>query len=197
MGRAYQLKISLDEITPQIWRRFLAADNITFHKLHEIIQAVMGWENYHLYEFHVKQFRFGIPEDKGDTEVTNAKKVQLNDFLETENQKFGYTYDFGDDWSHKMVIEKILEKDLPDYMPLCLDGKRACPPEDCGSIPGYYELVDAMAGKKHPRHKELLEWLGYKFDPEYFDLNIVNEKLSGKRSKKQRQKYGWVLDAKK
>ena len=192
-----QLKIQLLEIEPKIWRRFIVADNITFHKLHEIIQVVMGWGNCHLYEFCVKQFHFGIPEDKYDVGVASARKVKLNEFLKIENQKFSYIYDFGDDWNHKIVIEKIFEKDLPDYLPLCLDGKRACPPEDCGSVPGYYELMEAMADKKHPHRKELLEWLGGSFDPEYFDIKQVNEKLSGTRNKKQRLNRGWVMESKK
>lgn len=180
MAAVLQLKILLKEIKPLIWRRFLVEGRLTFHQLHEVIQVVMGWENYHLYEFPFKQFHFGIPENKHDTEYEDARKAHLKDFLEKEKQKLNYLYDFGDGWEHFLVIEKTMEKANGKKCPVCLDGARACPPEDCGGIPGYYEALKALKDKKNPKNEELLDWLG-DYDPEAFSLQQINKRLASKK----------------
>src|SRR3989344_5149317 len=132
MTAILQLKILLEGITPKIWRRFLVKDSSSFHELHNIIQQVMGWDNYHLYSFHINKEEIGIPDPDFRDELLNAKKIKLKDKLSLK-QKFGYVYDFGDYWEHILTVEKILDGKSVVLVPVCLEGERACPTEDCGS----------------------------------------------------------------
>ena len=91
--------------------------------------------------------------------------------------KFVYEYDFGDSWEHVILVEKILQLETGVNYPICLGGKRACPPEDCGGIWGYGDLLEAIQDPTHPEHKDMLEWLGGSFNPEGFDVDIVNQRL--------------------
>lgn len=176
MTNILQLKITLEGISPRIWRRFLVKDNITFQKLHEIIQVIMGWGNYHLYSFYICKGRIGLP-SKFDNDLLNAKKIKLKDRLSLK-QKLGYVYDFGDNWEHTLVVEKMHESKGENDCPICLEGERACPPEDCGSYPGYYALIKIKNNKKHPEYKErIVEWLGEDFDFEKFNINEINKEL--------------------
>ena len=136
MTKILQLKILLEGITPKIWRRFLVKDNISFHDLHNIIQLLMGWGNYHLYSFYIDKEEIGMPDPDFRNELLNAKKIKLKDKLPLK-QKFGYVYDFGDNWEHILTVEKSLDNKDIALVPICLEGERACPPEDCGSYPGY------------------------------------------------------------
>lgn len=178
MTKVLQLKISLDGITPIILRRFLVEDNISFHQLHEVIQRVMGWENYHLYEFKVGDLSILEPSEDYDDDVENSKKVKLNNVLVKEKQKFTYTYDFGDTWEHSIVVEKILKKDSSQKYPVCIAGEMSCPPEDCGGTWGYEEILKIQKNKDHPEYKEkITNWLGEDFDPECFNIDKVNKLL--------------------
>jgi hypothetical protein len=192
MVRVLQLKILLEGITPKIWRRFLIKDNISFHDLHNVIQVVMGWGNYHLYSFYIDKEEIGMPDSDFRNELLNAKKIKLKDKLHLK-QKFGYVYDFGDNWEHTLVVEKILDaKDVAEC-PTCLKGERACPPEDCGSYPGYYELMKIKKNKKHPEYKErIVEWLGEDFDFEDFDIDKINKELLKLIKVDGRSRY-WVV----
>ena len=190
MSMALQLKISLAEVKPEIWRRFLAEDSISFHQLHSIIQKVMGWENYHLYRFEFGN-TFIEPDEYGRAYVDSiwtmfkpaagkaiSPRAKLNTLIKEEKQKFGYTYDFGDSWEHSVVVEKILEKGPAQEYQICLAGERSCPPEDCGGVHGYADLLKVRANKNHPDYKDLIiNWLGKDFDPEKFDIDEVNKKL--------------------
>ncbi len=182
MGKILQLKIYLKDIEPKIWRRFLVSDNISFHKLHNIIQEIMGWENYHLYSFDINNVRIELPNEKvyGENESENSKKIKLNKFIGAKKQKFDYLYDFGDSWEHEIVVEKIF-KNLPDgvkRIPYCLDGERACSPEDCGGVWGYEELIEISKDKNHPDYEERIkDWLGEDWNFEKFNINEINERL--------------------
>lgn len=177
MTKIMQLKIVLDGIKPKIWRRFLVKDNINFHELHNIIQIVMGWDNYHLYSFYLDKEEIGILDSDFRDELIDAKKIKLKDKLSLK-QKFGYVYDFGDNWEHILSVEKILDEKDAILVPVCLEGDRACPPEDCGSVSGYYELIEIKNNKKHQEYKEkIVNWLGKDFDFEYFDLDEINKEL--------------------
>ncbi len=184
-----QLKIQLNDIKPQIWRTVLAEDNITFSELHEIIQIAMGWDNYHMYDFTVSKTRIeadNIKDVRVDAmwagilpraKAIPASRTKLSEFLKSKNQKFSYLYDFGDSWAHTITVERILEKNYSRKYPTCIDGARACPPEDCGGVHSYKNFLRAIRNPKHNEHKQMLEWIGGEFDAEHFDINETNKSL--------------------
>jgi len=176
----YQFKITLKGIRPPIWRRFLIHNDVTFEELHDIIQIVMGWENYHLYNFYTNNEYIEIHHDSFDmfastVEKHDAAETQIGELITEEKQKCLYTYDFGDGWEHDLVLEKILPFDEISPLATCLKGKRACPPEDCGGPYMYNEIQKALRGEGEI-DEGLLEWLG-EFDPEEFDVDEVNNML--------------------
>lgn len=185
----YQFKIILKHIMPKIWRRIQVPENYTFWDLHVAIQDAMGWYDCHLHEFDIKnpnplfqlskqKVRIGIPDEDFSDPMMNETKPgwekRIADYFTLENKKANYTYDFGDNWEHEVTLEKILPREENKNYPLCIDGERACPPEDCGSIPGYYELLEILNNPKNRRHQELTEWLGRKYDPGYFDPEEIS-----------------------
>jgi hypothetical protein len=165
----YQLKVALENITPPVWRRVLVDAGTTLDHVHEVIQAAFGWWNYHLHEFEVDGKSYGVPDPDDDwgLPTLDERRVRL-DAIAAAGSSFRYSYDFGDGWDHKVTVEKVLPSgDVP--VPACVDGRRACPPEDCGGPWGYEHLLAALADPTHPEHRELIEWLGRPFDPEAFD----------------------------
>ena len=225
MTKIFQLKISVESITPRIWRRFLVKENITFQELHDTIQIVMGWDNYHMFEFQINDVCISADEEGHNLAESSFKKLyqspefirmleqtklkngsafldvdkinkilkgqeqnkktavynlksKISVLIHSEKQKFGYLYDFGDNWEHILVVEKILDSADAPFIPFCLGGERACPPEDCGSVSGYYELQKIKKNKNHKEYKErIAEWLGEDFDFEHFDLAETNKEL--------------------
>ena len=170
-----QLKITLKGIRPPIWRRVEVKDDITFYELHHVIQVTMGWWNAHLFEFKVGNYRIGITEDDWDTEDTiESKEIVLSKVVDTEKMKFRYVYDFGDWWEHEIVVEKISPSDKNKNYPTCIGGKRNCPPEDVGGIPGYMNMLEIIKDKNNPEYEDMMEWLGEEYDPEEFDLEETN-----------------------
>ena len=172
-----QLKISLAHISPPIWRRVLVPANFTLAELHNLIQAVFGWAGYHLHMFNVDGIDYGEPSDDDFYEVQDEGKIRLDQFVAGEKYKFRYTYDFGDDWEHIILVEKILPVDPALTYPVCIKGKRACPPEDVGGPWGYESFLEAIADPENEEHEEMLEWVDEDFDPEYFDLDEINAQI--------------------
>jgi hypothetical protein len=174
----YQLKVTLRETKPPIWRRIQVSGDITLSKLHQILQVVMGWTDSHLYQFVVgdrfTREYYGEPDPNLGGDVKSARRMKLNRVASAEKDRFIYEYDFGDSWEHQIVVEKILPAAIGVRYPICLGGKRACPPEDCGGIWGYAELLEAIQAPDEPGHADRMEWLGDDFDPERFDLDEVN-----------------------
>jgi len=171
--RLYQFKITLNDYDPTIWRRIQTRD-CTVDKLHERIQTAMGWENYHLHDFDIDGERYGDPAllDDGyegfdcvDSTVTKISQIVPKD---GKRFQFAYQYDFGDCWNHEVIFEGCLRAESGQRYPLCIEGERACPPEDVGGVWGYAEYLEAMADPNHERHQEFMEWRG-EFDPEMFD----------------------------
>ncbi len=174
----YQLKITLDHIKPPIWRRVLAPTTVTLADLHDIIQAVMPWDDSHLHLFQKGSETFSPPDPYGsDIGDADSNEVLLADVLTAPKQKLRYLYDFGDSWDHTIQLEKILPFDPESIYPQCTAGKRACPPEDCGGPPGYATMLEALKDPKHSEHELYLDWLGDEFDPEAFDVEEANELL--------------------
>jgi len=181
-GAVYQVKITLDHVRPPVWRRVLVED-CTLADLHDVVQISMGWAGYHLHIFEIGEERYGAPEQweddpLGDHDVGNEGKVKLSQLVGRGVKKFHYEYDMGDSWGHTIQVEKTLPAEAGVRYPRCVDGARACPPEDCGGPWGYGDFLDAIQNPRHPQHEELREWIGGDFDPEAFDPEAVNAKLA-------------------
>ena len=137
----------------------------------------MGWFNYHLHEYRVGNKYIGIPDPDFDNDVTDERKVFLHDIVSNPKDTFVYEYDLGDGWEHKIVLEKVLSLDFSEAT-VVINGKRACPPEDCGGIWGYADFLDAIQDPKHNEHESMLEWVGKEFDPDELDINLINKQLN-------------------
>jgi hypothetical protein len=173
----YQVKVTLKGSKPPIWRRMQVTSETPLVKLHRILQRVMGWEGSHLYQFVIGGIAYGDPGMLGELDVEDARTVTIETLVRGEKSKFLYEYDFGDSWEHELLVEKLLPQEEGKRYPLCLTGKRACPPEDCGGIWGYVDFLEAIRDPKHPEHEEMLAWVGGEFDPDAFDLEEVNTEL--------------------
>jgi len=176
-GNIYQLKITLRESKPPIWRRIQVRSDTTLAKLHDIFQIVMGWTNSHLHQFIIHGVEYGMSDTDYDMDIKDEKRVKLGKLIFAEKEKFIYEYDFGDRWKHKILVEKIFPVEKGVRYPICLKGKRACPPEDCGGIWGYSEFIEAIEDVNHPEHDDMLEWIGGEFDSEEFDVDNINSGL--------------------
>ena len=177
----YQFKITLMDIQPQIWRIIEVPETYTFWDLHVAIQDAMGWEDYHLHDFKIVNPSTGMKKEIGmpDEELAYEKEIlpdtkqKIADWFSLENRLAEYTYDYGDNWHHTVKLEKILPKEENVTYPRCVDGKRACPPEDCGGTRSYEQLLEIIKDVNHEEHKRMMEWLGGEFDPEHFDVKEV------------------------
>lgn len=178
----YQFKITLLDTKPKIWRRIQIAD-CKLNTLHYHIQAAMGWTNSHLHHFIIGRQRYGIPKWLDDpilaSKVIDSTKTMLSDLLPANGKKmkFEYTYDMGDDWEHEILFEGCPKPAPKTKYPLCLEGERACPPEDCGGIPGYEHLLDVIADPSDDEYAQVQEWLGGPFEPEEFDPKIATVRM--------------------
>ena len=171
----YQLKITLSDTDPPIWRRLLVSSDTTLATLHHILQVVMGWEDYHLHQFSVGGLGYGPP-GKG-LGLRNENNVNLSQVAPEAGATFVYQYDFGDGWDHIILVEDALAAEPGVTYPVCLAGKGACPPEDIGGVWGYYAFLEAVQDPNHPEHDDMVEWVGHEFDPEEFNLGEVNRTL--------------------
>ncbi len=179
-NNVYQLKITLNYTKPAIWRKFIVESDIKLSDLHRIIQTVMGWYNSHLNHFRINNEFYSMLDDEMELEYIDYRKIKLNQVILKEKQKFYYEYDFGDGWEHTIILEKILPKDSNMKYPVCIDGKRRCPPEDCGGVGGYEDLLEIIKDPKNDGYDEMMDWLGDEFNPEEFEIDIINEMLKEK-----------------
>ncbi|HHU01308.1 plasmid pRiA4b ORF-3 family protein [Xiashengella succiniciproducens] len=175
----YQIKIELREIKPSVWRRLLVPDDLFLHDLHKVIQTAMGWENTHMHQYEKNGRIFGI----GDEDYSNMPNfmdytsIRLKDILKKRDDSFQYVYDLGDYWIHDVVLEDIHEPENTAIYPVCVDGERNCPPEDCGGPQGYQQMLKVLNHPGHPDREELMEWLDYDWDADEFDIDYVNSLL--------------------
>jgi hypothetical protein len=183
----YQFKITLKEITPPIWRRIQVPSQYSFWDLHVALQDAMGWFDYHLHMFHLPKLRkgqhieIGIPSDEiEDQQTLPGWKIPIAEYFTEPGQTALYEYDFGDGWEHEILFEGILIKEKGVKYPKCTAGERACPPEDCGGIPGYFRLLDIIKDPKHEEYDETVEWLKghvvnyYPYKPDEFNPQKVH-----------------------
>lgn len=177
--RVYQIKVTLRDTKPPIWRRVLLPGSTSLSRLHFILQAVMGWQNGHLHMFKVNEVEYGDPIQDPDNELgfLDEGRATMSQLALQPGASFEYVYDFGDTWDHLLQVEAVLPPDESGQLPRCTAGKRACPPEDVGGTGGYYVFLEAIQDPLHPEHENFLEWSG-SYDPEKFDLQTVNARLS-------------------
>ncbi|MGH2602347.1 MAG: plasmid pRiA4b ORF-3 family protein, partial [Dehalococcoidia bacterium] len=179
----YQIKVGLRGAKPPIWRRLEVPADISLARLHAVVQIAFDWYDGHMHVFETPYGDFGV----ADPELGHRSEapVRLEQVAPGEKSKIRYTYDFGDDWEHEILVEKVLERDKAAKYPRCTGGRRAAPPEDCGGIWGYSWLVEVLADPAHPDHDDRLEWLGLddpaEFDPAEFDAAAITEALAGAR----------------
>lgn len=197
--KAYKIKIVLKDSIPLIWRRVIVPSEITFKKLHDIIQLSMGWKDDYLYDFNISKEKLRITGDeeaileyefyskkklteKNDPNGYIAKMLEIKPKLSTEIKidkylteckTIEYIYDFGDYWKHDIILEEIIE-DYEYEHPICIDGKGACPPEDVGGIVEYEEFQEIMNDKSHPEYENLKKWAESKYYKNNFDIEQVN-----------------------
>lgn len=176
----YQMKVTLRDCRPPIWRRVQVRSDELLEHLHYVIQISMGWTNSHLHSFDIQGVEYGVPMPEFDfdgTTVRDEAKVKLSKLIPGEKFKFSYLYDFGDSWDHQILVEKVLEAEPEINYPICIKAKRACPPEDCGGTWGYENFLETIRDPENPQNEEMLEWVGGSFDPEDAELDAVNEQL--------------------
>ncbi|HBV21871.1 MAG TPA: hypothetical protein DEF07_09150 [Nitrosomonas sp.] len=175
----YQLKVTLKNIRPPIWRRFLISSTTNLGDMHLVLQIVMGWANVHLHEFVKENERYGEPDIEFPSDIHDETEFRLDQILKQEKEKLIYIYDFGDGWEHEVLLEKVLPFKHDAVLPTCIKGKRACPPEDVGGVGGYGMFLEAVSDPSHPEYAAMCEWAGGGFDSEFFDLDAVNDLLHG------------------
>ncbi len=176
----YQLKVILTGIYPEIWRRLLVSGDTTLSTLHEILQAAMGWTNSHIHRFAAAGTSYADPRVEDGWDGLGAEDESFARLCEVApwvGDRVAYEYDLGDRWEHEILVENILPLDPAFVPPICLNGEGACPPEDCGGVSGYSSLVHSIREPRHEEHKEKLEWVGGKYDPDAFDRKHVNRLL--------------------
>lgn len=179
-NQVYQFKVTLKGIRPPIWRRIQVPETYTFWDFHVAIQDVMGWLDYHLHEFEIRNPTNGLKVTIGLQDDDFPKRNLLDwaqkiaNYFSLENPSADYIYDFGDYWVHRIKLEKILPREKNVDYPICVKGKRAAPPEDCGGVSGYENILDVIKNPGHVEYEETIEWLGEEFDPEHFDPKEVN-----------------------
>lgn len=180
--QVYQLKLTLLDIKPPIWRRIQVPEG-TLDDLHAHIQTAMGWTNTHLHHFEIGGRRYGDPrlldDGWGDADFDDSTKVRLSTLLAKKRRsfRFFYEYDFGDGWRHEIVYEGAQPSESGQKYPRCVDGARACPPEDVGGPWGYADLLKAIRDPKHENHGRMLEWIGGEFDSENFSAAGATEEM--------------------
>lgn len=174
----YQLKITLADIQPPIWRTLTVPSSIGLAKLHAVLQIAMGWKDCHLHQYTLGKVNYGIPDPEFADDIIDESGVRLSALLKSKQDSLVYEYDFGDGWVHTIVLEDVAPYTLDTNAARCLAGERACPPENIGGPPGYEYFMSAWADSAHPEHKDIRQWAGKRFSPDKFDMAAINKKLA-------------------
>lgn len=188
MNVIYQLKVVLTGSSPLIWRRLLVSSMIKLDELHDVIQISMGWEDYHLFQFVSDGVNYQLPDEEdftwNDETTVNCQGVLLNTLLKKPGDELIYNYDFGDDWQHQIILEKILSpQEVESKIPICVDGENECPPEDCGGIPGYNYMLQVAVDPSHDDYDDIRDILCLEPDEDlnvlkFIDLESINKTLN-------------------
>jgi hypothetical protein len=174
----HQLKVTLLHLSPPVWRRLAIPSDMPLGALHYVLQLAMGWDDSHLHDFRVGKTTYGDPEMLEELGDADEWEASLAEVAPRRGSRLRYTYDYGDNWEHDIVVEQV-GPPMPDVRyPVCVAGERAGPPDDCGGVWGYADLLEALADPNHPEHGWMLEWAGGPIDPEAFDLDEVNKRLA-------------------
>jgi len=180
------LRIELKDSDPLICRMVEVPTSITLKVLHDIVQITMGWLDYHLWELVNEGQSYGLPmdDDWGTAPRKVASRVRLRDVLAPDTTTIDYTYDLGDSWEHQLVVSDVRQGEPGGAYPRFIAGERDCPPEDCGGIPGFYEMLEARADPTHPEHTEISEWLdGYNPDElDVFPIQAALGRIAARRN---------------
>jgi hypothetical protein len=176
--RVYQIEITLRETHPPVWRRVLVPEDVTLSELHRVVQAAMGWADQHLWRMRIGDGEYSdMPNEGWGEPIRAARGVRLGDVAGAGDVLF-YEYDFGDSWGHDIQVQKVRPAEPREELPVCTAAARACPPEDCGGVPGYERLLEVLSDPHDPEHDALLEWVGGAFDPEAVSLREINRRLA-------------------
>jgi hypothetical protein len=186
----YYLRVTLEDSKPAIWRDILVPNDLTLEGLHYVIQIVMGWGNCHLHQFIAENVlytngslrntddEYGLLDaEELERQDRNEKQYTVAHLLSKENDDIIYEYDLGDSWTHQVKLKKILPVDANAHQPRCIKGEKACPPEDCGGIWGYTDMLDTLRTTENSENTQLLTWFGEDFNPDHFDIEAVNRTL--------------------
>ncbi len=179
----YYLRVTLQDSEPSIWRDVLVPSNLTLEELHYVIQTVMGWDNCHLHQFIAGKVFYNDGMDNADrfddTEEydRNERKYTVSDLLPEEKSSIIYEYDLGDSWTHQIVLKKILPADDDARQPRCVQGEQACPPEDCGGVWGYTDMLQAFQNTENSENDEIVTGFSKDFNPDFFDIDAINRVL--------------------
>lgn len=177
-----QLRVTLCDVEPPIWRRFVVNGAEDLAHLHKVLQDVMGWMESHLHLFVADSGVYGVPDFAFDDDMASEEGVRIDSILQGEGDTVRYEYDFGDGWEHQVIVEAVGDARGKEAVPRCLAGERACPPEDVGGVGGYEDFLAIHADESHPDHQEMAEWVGAGFDPEWIDIEDINAFLKARGS---------------
>jgi hypothetical protein len=182
----HQLKVTLLGLMPPVWREVAVPSDFTLGDLHHVIQLAMGWEHSHMHDFRIGKLTYVDPRMPVDPTDQDEEQVTLAQVAPRARRKFRYTYDFGDGWEHEVQVEAVGPPEPGTRYPIVLAGERACPPEDCGGVWGYANLLEVLSDPNDPEYEEMLEWVEAPIDPEAFDLKKTNTRLQ------KSLKYVWT-----
>jgi hypothetical protein len=177
----YRITVTLDHLAPPIWRRLVVSPAVTLRRFHHIVQAAMGWATCHRYRFQQDGREFGRPDPAGEY-LEDDLRFTLKYLLMKPGDSVKYEYDFRDSWLHTVLLEQVIVGTGAPAQARCIDGARACPPEDCGGVQGYLCLLEVIHNPFHARHREMLAWVGRDFDPQAFDTEAVNRLLAPRKT---------------
>ena len=194
----FQFRVTLKGIEPEVWRRIVVPAKYSFWDLHVAIQDAMGWLDYHLHAFRIhnrdtgEADQIGIPGDsfQDDDPFLPGWAIPIVQYFREPGDRADYEYDFGDGWEHEVVLEETAARSLRKRYPVCLTGARACPPEDCGGVHGYEEMLAVLRDPSHEEHESMVQWVGGKYDPAAFSPAKVRFDNPKKRWQNAFERHG-------